>query len=81
MKMNLLASFSHGLEALRYIKENSVDIVLTDIRMPHMDGIELMERLSLQYPYIKVVVLSGHDDFMYTKKKFNTVHSTIYLNH
>lgn len=60
--------FAHGLDALQYISEHPVDIVLTDIRMPFMDGLELMDHLHRNYPYIKVVVLSGYNDFEYAKK-------------
>lgn len=60
--------FGHGLDALHYVTEHPVDIVLTDIRMPFMDGVELMELLHKHHPYIKVVVLSGYNDFDYAKK-------------
>lgn len=60
--------FGHGLDALHYAAEHPVDIVLTDIRMPFMDGVELMELLNKRHPYIKVVVLSGYNDFDYAKK-------------
>ncbi|AZN39305.1 response regulator [Paenibacillus albus] len=59
---------AHGLEALQFISERPVDIVLTDIRMPFMDGIELMEVLYRQYPFIHVVILSGHSDFEYAQR-------------
>jgi|HigsolmetaGSP12D_1036236.scaffolds.fasta_scaffold00101_28 two-component system response regulator YesN len=59
---------SHGLEALQFISEHAVDIVMTDIRMPFMDGIELMETLNRQYPFISVVILSGYSDFDYAQK-------------
>ncbi|MFC5650379.1 response regulator [Paenibacillus solisilvae] len=59
---------SHGLEALQFVEEHPVDIVITDIRMPFMDGIELMTSLNGQYPFIRVVILSGYNDFEYAKK-------------
>lgn len=61
-------SCAHGLEALQFIAETPVDIVLTDIRMPFMDGVALMEALSRDYPFIHVIILSGYNDFDYTKK-------------
>ncbi|WP_167357034.1 response regulator [Paenibacillus pectinilyticus] len=63
-----IGSASHGLEALQFISENSIDIVLTDIRMPFMDGIELMNLLVERYPFIKIVILSGYSDFSYAQK-------------
>lgn len=59
---------SHGMEALQFISEQPVDVVLTDIRMPFMDGLALIESLTRHYPFIKVVILSGHSDFDYAQK-------------
>jgi two-component system response regulator YesN len=64
----LVGCCKHGLEALQVIFENPPDIVLTDIRMPFMNGIELMESLKVQYPFMKVMILSGYSDFEYVKK-------------
>jgi two-component system response regulator YesN len=58
---------AHGLEALQFVTENPVDIVVTDIRMPFMNGTELMENLNRLHPYITVVILSGHSDFEYAE--------------
>lgn len=66
--IQLAASCSQGLEALQFMTEEPVDIVLTDIRMPFMDGIELMSSLREHYPFVKFIVLSGHNDFDYIKK-------------
>ncbi|QHW31618.1 response regulator [Paenibacillus rhizovicinus] len=59
---------SHGLEALQFVEEKPVDLVITDIRMPFMDGIELMTALNARYPFIRVVILSGYNDFEYAQK-------------
>nr|WP_239566137.1 response regulator [Paenibacillus sacheonensis] len=59
---------SHGLEALQFVEEHPVDLVVTDIRMPFMDGIELMNALNVRYPFIRVVILSGYSDFEYAQK-------------
>ncbi|MDL2302443.1 response regulator [Lachnospiraceae bacterium OttesenSCG-928-D06] len=58
---------SDGLEALKLIKKDPPDVVLSDIRMPHMDGIALMEFINKNYPDIKVIILSGYNDFEYLK--------------
>jgi two-component system response regulator YesN len=66
--IQLAGSCAHGLEALQVIAETPVDIVMTDIRMPFMTGIELMEAISRAYPFIHVMILSGYSDFEYAKK-------------
>ena len=52
----------NGQEALRIIQEINPPIVLTDIRMPVMDGIELLRRIKLQNPETEVVMVTGHGD-------------------
>lgn len=52
-----------GELAFPMIQEIRPDIVITDIRMPFMDGIELMHKIKEKYPYIKLVIISGYDDF------------------
>ena len=64
----LAGSCENGKEALEFIEENPVDVVFTDICMPYMDGMELSEKLSEDYPSVKIVILSGYDDFDYAKK-------------
>ena len=54
-----------GLEALELIAEEKPDVVLSDIRMPNMDGIELMQYLNQNYPEIRIIILSGYSDFEY----------------
>ncbi len=55
----------NGLEALDVLREKEVDVVLTDIRMPKMDGIKLAKEISYMETPPKVVVISGYDDFSY----------------
>ncbi|MEG0353264.1 MAG: response regulator transcription factor [Cellulosilyticaceae bacterium] len=57
----------NGIEALDIIDKTSPDLVLTDIRMPFMDGIKLAENIRDRFPTTKVVVLSGFDDFEYAQ--------------
>lgn len=59
---------AHGLEALKFISATPVDIVVTDIRMPFMTGLELMEELSRQYPFVYTILLSGYSEFEYARK-------------
>ncbi|EMS70135.1 response regulator [Ruminiclostridium cellobioparum] len=56
-----------GLQALKLIEEVEPDVVITDIRMPNMDGKELVQVLSEKYPELKKVVISGFEDFTYVR--------------
>lgn len=60
-----------GIEALKVCRENKVDLVLTDIVMPFMDGLELSGVLGQEFPDIQVVILTGHEDFEYAKQSVN----------
>ena len=64
----IIGEASNGVEALQVIEEQVPHIVITDIVMPIMNGIELSSILSKRYPMIQMIVLSGHDDFAYVKK-------------
>ncbi|NBD25679.1 response regulator transcription factor [Paenibacillus glycinis] len=57
-----------GLSGLRIIDEIRPDIVITDMRMRGMDGVELLRKLTEEYPFIRKIVISGFDDFAYTKQ-------------
>jgi two-component system response regulator YesN len=55
-------------EALQIIDMHPIDIVISDILMPQMSGIELIERIRVRDKRIKCIILSGHSDFEYAKK-------------
>ncbi|WP_054027405.1 response regulator transcription factor [Bacillus sp. FJAT-28004] len=63
-----VSTAENGQTALELIRAMEPDIVLTDIRMPKMDGLELCRILHEQYPHIKTVVISGYNDFSYAQK-------------
>jgi len=67
-EFNLIADAANGKSAWEYLQHNPVDIVVTDIRMPFMDGLELSRLVSQQMPSVKVVILSGHTDFSYARQ-------------
>ena len=58
----------NGMEALEMAEENQPDVVMTDIKMPYMDGLQLARRLKEQYPTIKIIIFSGFDEFEYAKE-------------
>lgn len=51
---------TNGLEALKLIREDEPDMVITDIRMPDMDGMQLLEEMSLRYAHIPVIMVTAH---------------------
>ena len=64
----LVGNCQNGQEAAEFVKKNPVDIVLTDICMPYMDGMELSHFLHDNYPDIVIVIFSGFGEFEYAKK-------------
>lgn len=54
----IVAQAQNGIQALEILKSNAIDIVLTDISMPEMDGIELTQKIKQDYPDVKILALS-----------------------
>lgn len=71
----VVQTFKNGLEAQAYLIEGGMDVVITDIKMPHMDGLELMEKVHEQQQNLPFIILSGYADFDYAKRAIalNTV--------
>jgi YesN/AraC family two-component response regulator len=59
---------TNGLEAWDFLRSNSVDLVMSDIRMPLMDGMALLESIREMDLATEVVMVSGHDDFTYAQQ-------------
>lgn len=64
----LLGDAKNGAEAIDLFNETEPDILLTDISMPFMDGLELIRILKGKKPSLKVIILSNYDDFKYAQK-------------
>ena len=58
----------NGVEALEMAEELQVDVVMTDIKMPYMDGLTLCRKLKELYQNMKVIIFSGFDEFEYAKE-------------
>jgi two-component system, response regulator YesN len=59
-----------GKQALEYLFHHPIDIVLTDVRMPEMDGIQLAKAIYEQTPQTRVIVISGYEEFEYARESF-----------
>lgn len=59
---------SEGNEAIKIIEKEKVNIVITDIQMPGMDGLSLTNYIKENYPDIKIVIVTAHADFEYAMK-------------
>ncbi len=59
--------FGNGRDAVEFLQGQVVDVLMTDIRMPVIDGMELIRQAKVLHPSITCVVLSGHRDFEYAR--------------
>ncbi|MDR1174673.1 MAG: response regulator [Treponema sp.] len=66
--VRIVALARDGSEALEYIRINPVDVVLSDIRMPGMDGLSLARIVRGEFPRIRVILLSAFADFEYARE-------------
>lgn len=57
-----------GIEAIDYLKQAAYDVVITDIKMPGMDGLNLAKFIQENYPDTVVIIISGFNDFAYARK-------------
>ncbi len=57
----------NGKAALEYLQSNKVDVLLTDVKMPFMDGLALITEARKLYPELKTVIFSGHSEFEYAR--------------
>jgi two-component system response regulator YesN len=64
----IVCECSNGSEVLYYLEDHPADIVISDIKMPGMDGISLVQELQQKYPKIKVVMLTVYNKFDFAQK-------------
>ena len=67
-EFQLVGEAPDGEMALSMLQDIKPDILITDIRMPFMDGLELCRALSATMPWMYIIIISGHDDFAYAKE-------------
>lgn len=62
----------NGIEALEMIEQHpEISLVVTDISMPEMDGLTMLERMNEHNPHIKSIVISGYNDMQYVRRAMN----------
>ncbi|GAF65487.1 putative response regulator [Bacillus sp. TS-2] len=66
--LEVIGLCENGFEALELARDHMPDIVLTDIDMPHMNGLQLIEEIRKLNPDIQSLIISCHDDFKYAQK-------------
>ncbi|MCH1638659.1 response regulator [Paenibacillus timonensis] len=66
--MEVVGAVSNGFSACELMERQAVDILVTDVNMPHMSGLELARRAMDRRPDVRVVFVSGHQDFHYVKQ-------------
>lgn len=66
--LHLAGEAANGKEALERISKEPLDILITDLKMPVMDGIELISHVRRSYPEMKIIILSNLEDFHYAKE-------------
>ena len=57
-----------GKEALKIFRERKVDLVLVDVSLPTMNGIDLVQQIHTEFPHIRCLILSGHMTSTYVKR-------------
>lgn len=69
-KIDLVAHFSNGAEAISYLAKNEIDLVFLDIEMPDMTGLELMDQLSY---YPQIIITTGNKEYAYQAYEYEVV--------
>lgn len=60
--LTVVGTASNGVEVLRFLEKEKVDVLLLDLQMPEMDGIETIEHVHAEYPAVKILMLTTTDE-------------------
>ena len=63
----VVADFANGKAVLEWLRKNKTDILLCDMQMPEINGVELMRSVHIIDEYLPVIAISGYDDFNYVR--------------
>ena len=67
LPISVNGDFEDGEEVIEFLQENEADIIITDIRMPNTDGLELAKYVQEHMPKCSVVIETGYEDFQYAR--------------
>jgi two-component system response regulator YesN len=65
---NVVATFENAITALDYLEQHHVDVILTDIKMPQMNGLEMIAQIREKNLQTYVVIISGYSDFRFAQQ-------------
>ena len=63
-----ISEASNGRQALEILRNEEIDLLLTDIKMPHMDGLELAKKAKEKKEELQIVIFSGYNDFSFAQE-------------
>ena len=66
-RFQVVAKAKDGLEAIELLKKQHFEVVITDIKMPEVDGLSLAKYIADNFPDIIVIIISGYNDFEYAR--------------
>ncbi len=70
LRIHKLLKARNGLRVVELLKEHKIDLLVTDLKMPEMNGIELITRIKKDYPSLYIIVLSAYGDFPLVKSAY-----------
>lgn len=80
-EFSVLGAFDSAERALAFFEQHQADVMITDIRLPGMTGLELIHQLRSRFPSMIMVVLSAYEDFTYARKAISYGANRYILKH
>ncbi|WP_078552567.1 response regulator transcription factor [Bacillus alkalicellulosilyticus] len=68
LEIEVVGTAYDGKQALQMMESEQIDLILTDVCMPEIDGIGLTKQVTSLYPQTKIIMISGHDEFQYARQ-------------
>ncbi|MCY9660625.1 response regulator [Paenibacillus chondroitinus] len=65
--LNVAGEAGNGAEAMEWLAQHPADVIITDMNMPVMNGVSFLEACYEQYPTLRLIVITGYEDFQYAK--------------